>query len=154
MRAWIEFCYLARRSIHDTESLEAMDRALEDFHRHRKIYIELGIREDFNLPRQHSACHWNKMIREFGAPNGLCSSITESKHIKAVKIPWRRSNRYKALQQMLYINQRMDKLSAARLDFTRRGMLEPVKCSGQSAAVKKAGTITYVLIFLFAINLS
>ena len=94
------------------------------------------------------------MIREFGAPNGLCSSITESKHIKAVKIPWRRSNRYKALQQMLYINQRMDKLSAARLDFTRRGMLEPVKCSGQSAAVKKAGTITYVLIFLFAINLS
>ncbi|KAJ6617373.1 hypothetical protein B0H10DRAFT_2176466 [Mycena sp. CBHHK59/15] len=27
------------------------------------------------------------------APNGLCSSITESKHIKAVKQPWRRSRR-------------------------------------------------------------
>lgn len=27
------------------------------------------------------------VITQFGAPNGLCSSITESKHIKAVKKP-------------------------------------------------------------------
>lgn len=58
--------------------------------------------------------------------------------VKAVKQPWRRSNRFKALQQMLYINQRNDKLSAARVDFTRRGVLEPPKRSCQSAAVEKA----------------
>ncbi|KAF9553018.1 hypothetical protein CPC08DRAFT_728207 [Agrocybe pediades] len=63
------------------------------------------------------------MIREFGAPNGLCSSITESKHIKAVKEPWRRSNHYEALGQMLVTNQRLDKLAAARVDFKSRGML-------------------------------
>lgn len=118
-----------------------MDEVLKEFHEHREIFIEYGIRADFNLPRQHSARHWTKLIREFGAPNGLCSSITESKHIKAVKQPWRRSSRYKALQQMLYINQRMDKLSAARIDFVRRGMLEPSKRSRQSAALEKAGTI-------------
>ncbi|KZP16263.1 hypothetical protein FIBSPDRAFT_749065 [Athelia psychrophila] len=137
-RAFTEFCYLARRNVHDTASLSEMDAVLNEFHEHRKIFLELGIRPDFNLPRQHSARHWVKMIREFGAPNGLCSSITESKHIKAVKKPWRRSSRYKALQQMLYINQRMDKLAAARLDFVRRGMLEPSKRSRQSAAVDKA----------------
>lgn len=139
VRAFTEFCYLARRNIHDTASLNEMDRVLNEFHEHRKIFIELGIRADFNLPRQHSGRHWTKMIREFGAPNGLCSSITESKHIKAVKRPWRRSSRYNALQQMLYINQRMDKLAAARLDFVRRGMLEPLKRSHQSAAVDRAG---------------
>jgi hypothetical protein len=64
------------------------------------------------------------MIRLFGAPNGLCSSITEAKHIKAVKEPWRRSNRDRPLKQMLLINQRLDKLAAAHVDFTRRGMLE------------------------------
>ena len=67
--------------------------------------------------------HYSRLIRMFGAPNGLCSSITESKHIKAVKEPWRRSNRYNALGQMLLTNQRLDKLAAARVDFTSRGML-------------------------------
>jgi len=65
------------------------------------------------------------LIREFGAPNGLCSSITESKHIKAVKEPWRRSSRFEALGQMLLTNQRLDKLAAARVDFKARGMFQP-----------------------------
>ncbi|KZP05117.1 hypothetical protein FIBSPDRAFT_766326, partial [Athelia psychrophila] len=64
----------------------------------------------------------------FGAPNGLCSSITETKHIRAVKEPWRRSSRFNALGQMLVTNQRLDKLAAMRVDFARRGMLQ----AGQS----------------------
>lgn len=124
VRALIEFCYLARRNIHDTRSLSAMQDALERFHRYRVIFEECGIRAaGFNLPRQHSLQHWIKLIRAFGAPNGLCSSITESKHIKAIKEPWRRSNRFKALGQILLTNQRLDKLAASRVDFTSRGML-------------------------------
>jgi len=65
-----------------------------------------------------------KLIHAFGAPNGLCSSITESKHIKAVKEPWRRSSRFEALSQMLLTNQRLDKLAATRVDFADRGMLQ------------------------------
>ena len=68
--------------------------------------------------------HYRLHIENFGAPNGLCSSITESKHIVAVKKPWRRSNRYEALGQMIKTNERLDKLAAARVDFTERGMLE------------------------------
>jgi len=64
------------------------------------------------------------MIRLFGAPNGLCSSITEAKHIKAVKEPWRRSNHNKPLKQILLTNQHLDKLAAARIDFTQRRMLK------------------------------
>ena len=67
--------------------------------------------------------HYNYPIRQFSAPNGLCSSITESKHIKAVKWPYRCTNRFQALGQMLLINQRLDKLAAARADFKERGML-------------------------------
>ena len=44
-------------------------------------------------------------------------------HIRAIKKPWRRSNRYNPLGQMLLTNQRLDKLAAARIDFTKRGML-------------------------------
>jgi len=68
--------------------------------------------------------HYAKLIRVFSAPNGLCSSITELKHIEAVKEPWQRSNRFNALVQMLITNQCLDKLSAACIAFKSHGMLE------------------------------
>ena len=84
----------------------------------------MGVHEDgFGLPHQHSMAHYSGFIWLFGALNGLCSSITEAKHIKAVKEPWRRSNRHNPLGQMLWVNQRLDKLAAARIDFTSWGML-------------------------------
>ncbi|KAG1834004.1 hypothetical protein DFJ58DRAFT_719386 [Suillus subalutaceus] len=46
-----------------------------------------------------------------------------SKHIKAVKEPWRRSSRSNALGQMLLTNQHLDKLAAAHADFEAHGML-------------------------------
>lgn len=72
---------------------------------------------------QHSLKHYGDLIWAFGAPNGLCSSITESRHITAVKRPWRRSNRNDALGQVLVTNQRLDNLAASRVDFVSRGML-------------------------------
>ena len=125
MQAFIDFCYITRQDIHDTHSLETLKAALERFHRHRDIFEECGIQiKGFNLPRQHSMIHYFQLIRTFGAPNGLCSSIMESKHIKAVKEPWRRSNRWNALGQMLITNSRLHKLAATHADFASRGMLE------------------------------
>jgi hypothetical protein len=124
-RAFLEFCYITRRNVVDTKALTELEDALARFHQYRTAFQELGVRPDgCSLPRQHSLTHYISLIKAFGAPNGLCSSITESKHIKAVKEPWRRSNRYKALGQMLLTNQRLDKLAACRVDFTRRQMLK------------------------------
>lgn len=123
LAAFLEFCYLVRRDSITETTLEAIKLALARFHTERVIFEEAGVRIDFNLPRQHSLEHYRRNIQLFGAPNGLCSSITESKHIKAVKEPWRRSSRFEALGQMLVTNQRIDKLSASRVDFASRGLL-------------------------------
>ncbi|KAG1767859.1 hypothetical protein EV702DRAFT_1182058 [Suillus placidus] len=122
-RALLEFCYLVRRNIITEDALVEIEDALSRFHHYRELFKTSGTIPTFSLPRQHSLKHYVQNIRLFAAPNGLCSSITENKHIKAVKEPWRRSSRYNALGQMLLINQRLDKLSAARVDFMRRGML-------------------------------
>jgi hypothetical protein len=130
IRAFLEFCCIARQDIHDGKSLKELDDALTHFHHYREIFVTTGVRDGFGLPRQHSMDHYLSLIRAFGSPNGLCSSITESKHIKAVKEPWRRSNHYNALGQMLLTNQRLDKLAALRVDFTRRGMLKGTCLTG------------------------
>ena len=104
--AFLDFCYLARRSDFDRNTLDALDNALCRFHTYHKFFRSSGVCKDgFSLPRQHSLVHYRINIQDFGAPNGLCSSITESRHITAVKKPWRRSNRYEALGQMLITNQ-------------------------------------------------
>lgn len=122
--AFLDFCYLARRPSHDTHTLDAMRGLLVHFHDLRSIFVEAGVRENgFVLPRQHSLVHYVRNIQLFGSPNGLCSSITESKHISAVKRPWRESNRRNPLGQILRKLTRMNKLAAARTEFGRRGML-------------------------------
>ncbi|KAJ7808353.1 hypothetical protein B0H13DRAFT_2385878 [Mycena leptocephala] len=98
--SFFDFCYLVRREDFDEDMLDAIDAAVRDFHHHRKIFRTLDVRKDtpggsaaFSLPRQHSLVHYHHGI-EYGAPGGVCSSITESRHITAVKKPWRRSSRY------------------------------------------------------------
>ena len=122
--ALLDFSYLARRSSHTTYTLEAMDSVLSQFHRLRRIFEDVGIRPDgFSLPRQHALVHYVRSITMFGSPNGLCSSITESKHIDAVKKPWRTSNRRNALGQIIRKITRLNKIAAARTEFGRRRML-------------------------------
>ena len=123
IRAFLEFCYIARKNVLTEDDLSELQSALSRFHQYREIFVSTGIRNHFSLPRQHSMVHYYSLIRLFGAPNGLCSSITESMHIRAVKEPWRRSNRNQALGQMIVTNQRLDQLAAARKDFEARGML-------------------------------
>jgi hypothetical protein len=136
MRAFLEFCYIARHDIITETNIKALGDAHDRFCRYREVFRENKVCEGFSLPRQHAMSHYVEMIRLFGAPNGLCTSITESKHIQAVKEPWRCTNHCHPLPQMLLIIQRLDKLAAMRVDFTERGMLKPGKLQ---VALRKIG---------------
>ena len=124
LHALLEFCYIAQCNIHTSSSLKEMEDALDWLHHYRQIFQQCGVRaKGFNVPRQHTLIHYVRYIRAFGALNGICSSITESKHIKVMKEPWWRSSCFEAMEQMLLTNQRLDKLAAARVDFTNNRML-------------------------------
>ncbi|KAJ3477295.1 hypothetical protein NLI96_g10564 [Meripilus lineatus] len=122
--SFMDFCYLIRRPSHTTSDFTQMQHALDRFLQLRQVFEQHGIRPNgFCLPRQHALLHYIPGIKLFGSPNGLCSSITESKHITAVKKPWQASSRNDSLKEILDTNVRMSKLSAARIDFGHRGML-------------------------------
>ena len=126
LQALLEFCYIARHDVITEQSLAQLKDALKRFHHYCKAFNEIDVSLSSSFPRQHSLTHYTDSIHLFGAPNGLCTSITEAKHIKAVKEPWRRTNHHKPLKQMLYITQCLNKLTAMRTDFTNWGMLESV----------------------------
>ncbi|KIM40548.1 hypothetical protein M413DRAFT_73023, partial [Hebeloma cylindrosporum] len=122
--ALLDFCYIARQNSLTSKDLDKLDDALARFHQFREVFIEAGVRVDISLPRQHSLKHYHRSIQLFGSPNGLCSSITESKHIDAVKKPWRCSSRHEPLFQMLRRISREEKLHAACREFARQGMMD------------------------------
>ena len=132
LNAFLDFCYIVRKDVLTEDSLDTLDDALKRFHHYHKIFQESGICPmGFSLPRQHSLVHYRCHIEKFGAPNGLSSSITESKHIAAVKKPWCQSSHHKALKQMLVTNTRNDKLAATQIDFLSHGMLTGT-CLGEA----------------------
>jgi hypothetical protein len=88
--AFLEFCYLVQQDIITEDTLKEIEEVLDQFHHCHKIFQETGVHfDEFSLPCQHSLVHYDTLTHMFGAPNSVCLSITESKHIKAVKKPWR-----------------------------------------------------------------
>ncbi|KAF9548973.1 hypothetical protein CPC08DRAFT_715543 [Agrocybe pediades] len=120
---FMDACYIARRNSITSKSLTQFQSCVEQFHELRNIFLHLGVKISISLPRQHSLCHYPRGIHYFASPNGLCSSITESKHIKAVKEPWRRSSRHEPLSQMLVTLSRLGKMSALRRTLSHAGLL-------------------------------
>ncbi|KAI6094559.1 hypothetical protein EDD16DRAFT_1529083 [Pisolithus croceorrhizus] len=90
LSAFMDFCYIVHQSSLGEADLEALDKALQRFETHRSIFEAEGIHSDgISIPRIHALQHYHEAIELFGAPNGLSTSIVESKHIHAVKRPYR-----------------------------------------------------------------
>jgi len=132
----LDASYIIRCQDIDVDTLEQLETNITKFWRLHEVFRTSGVHQKgFSLPRQHSLFHYRCLIEDFGAPGGLCFSITESRHITAVKKPWRRSNRYHALGQMLQINQQLDKLAAMRSDFISHCMLPADHQPGRGLSV-------------------
>src|ERR1700720_2821165 len=95
LAAFLDFCYVVWCNAITAEDLTELQVILDQSHGFAGV-----TGENISLPRQHSLMHYIHSIMLFGSPNALCSSIMESKHIKAVKEPWQRLSRFKALKQM------------------------------------------------------
>ena len=77
--SFLNVCYIACRADLNQKGLKAFDAALAKFYTLREVFRTSGVQPTgFSLPQQHSLSHYHHLIEEFGAPGGVCSSITES----------------------------------------------------------------------------
>ncbi|KAH9178034.1 hypothetical protein EDB89DRAFT_2112020 [Lactarius sanguifluus] len=104
VNATMDACYIARRNAIDSLSLEHLRDCVQTFHQLRAIFVETGACTTLSLPHQHALNHFYNVIHLFGSPNGLCSSITESKHIRAMLRTLLRLDKMSVLCQRLEDN--------------------------------------------------
>ncbi|KAN0134253.1 hypothetical protein V8E53_008025 [Lactarius tabidus] len=101
VRALLDFFYLSQYSVHSTESLDALEDALCRFHEDKDIFIELRIRQHFNLPKLHSLSHYRRSIMLFGAADNYNTEQSERLHIDFTKNTYQATNFKEELKQMV-----------------------------------------------------
>lgn len=85
VRALLDFLYLAQYPIHTDETLVFVDDGLEQFHENKDIFIDLGLREAFNIPKLHFAKHYVNFIKLYGTLDNFNTEYTERLHIDLAK---------------------------------------------------------------------
>ncbi|KAG6904928.1 hypothetical protein DXG01_006172, partial [Tephrocybe rancida] len=69
-RALLDFIFYAQYQLHTSETLAALQSALDTFHEHKDIFIELECRDNFNFPKLHSMMHYVEAIKALGSADG------------------------------------------------------------------------------------
>ncbi|KAG6810656.1 hypothetical protein H0H92_010893 [Tricholoma furcatifolium] len=110
VRAMLDFLYLAQYPVHTDRTLELLDVALEGFHGNKQIFIDLGIREGFNIPKLHWAQHYIDAIRLYGTTDNVNTQYTERLHIDLAKSAYAATNRKDEFSQMTIWLERKEKI--------------------------------------------
>jgi hypothetical protein len=100
MRGLIDFIYLSQLPVHSTQTLKLLDGALLEFHSNKSIFIDLGVREHFNIPKLHSCIHYASSIRFYGTTDNYNTQSMERLHINLVKDAFCSTNQKDEYPQM------------------------------------------------------
>jgi len=110
VRGLLDFLYLAQYPCHSTETLQLLDEALDLFHENKLIFVDLGIRNNFNLPKLHAARHYPLMIMLFSSTDNYNTEYTERLHIDLAKDAYHATNHKDEFAQMTRWLERKEKI--------------------------------------------
>lgn len=109
-RAILDFCYLAQYPVHTEKTLDLLEDALRRFHEDKQVFIDLGIRIDFNIPKLHALLHYIRSIQFFGTTDNYNTEYTERLHIDFAKDAYRATNHKDEFPQMTRWLERREKV--------------------------------------------
>ncbi|KAH9013253.1 hypothetical protein EDB84DRAFT_1444325 [Lactarius hengduanensis] len=110
VRALLDFLYLAQLPSHTTETLLRLEESLARFHNNKDVFVDLGVREHFKIPKLHSLLHYKSSITLFGSTDNYNTEQTERLHIDLTKDAYRATNRKDEYPQMTAWLERREKI--------------------------------------------
>jgi hypothetical protein len=100
VRALLDFLYLAQFRSHTTNTIHRLEDCLNRFHENKAVFVDLGIRGHFNIPKIHSLIHYGSSVTLFGTTDNYNTEQTERLHIDFTKEAYRATNHKDELLQM------------------------------------------------------
>ncbi|KAI0087258.1 hypothetical protein BDY19DRAFT_893576, partial [Irpex rosettiformis] len=109
-RALLDFLYLAQYPVHSSDTLVHLHDALQSFHDNKAIFVDLGIRNSWQLPKLHFASHYVALIKSLGTADNFNTEYTERLHIDFAKDAYDATNHRDELPQMTVWLERREKM--------------------------------------------
>ncbi|KAJ7722680.1 hypothetical protein B0H16DRAFT_1666226 [Mycena metata] len=110
VRGVLDFPNLAQYPMHTSETIAHMANGLSRFHENKSIFVDLGVRESFNLPKLHNASHYPMYTKLFGTLDNCHIEYTERLHIDLAKDAYRSTNFKDEFPQMTLWLERKEKI--------------------------------------------
>jgi Plavaka transposase len=83
--AVINFIYYSQLQTHTSMTLKSLQKALKAFHENKEIFVTLGIRDHFNIPKIHAMVHYFDAVQSRGSLDGYNTESPERLHIDYAK---------------------------------------------------------------------
>ncbi|KAF8814138.1 hypothetical protein BYT27DRAFT_7206323 [Phlegmacium glaucopus] len=100
VRGVLDFIYYAHFETHTDKSLAQLDLAWKAFHDNKSVFVDLAIREHFNISKLHNIKHYFDSIRSRGTADGFNTEGSERLHIDLAKMGYNSSNKKLYIKQM------------------------------------------------------
>ncbi|QRV87051.1 leucine-tRNA ligase [Ceratobasidium sp. AG-Ba] len=111
-RCLVDFMYRVHLPQLDDDDLAQLEADLEEFHRVKHVFVSEGAIDSEDgydgIPKIHMLSHYVHLIREYGAPDGFNTELSERLHIDYVKSFFRLSNKVDPIEQMVTMLQRRE----------------------------------------------
>ncbi|KAG1873270.1 hypothetical protein C8R48DRAFT_669873 [Suillus tomentosus] len=109
-RSLLDFLYFAQLPVHSDSSIDALEMALDEFHANKGIFEDLGVHNNFNIPKLHFLQHYAELIKLFGTTDNFNTEATERLHIDFAKDAYAATNHKDEFWQMMKWLERKEKV--------------------------------------------
>ncbi|KAM6501568.1 hypothetical protein JOM56_001545, partial [Amanita muscaria] len=106
----MDFLFLAQLPVHSTTTLRLLAEVLDRFHENKTIFLQLEIRENFEIPKVHACAHYTSSIKLYGTTDNYNTQNTERLHIDLAKDAYRSTNSKDKYPQMTLWLERREKI--------------------------------------------
>jgi len=101
VKSLLDFIYLAQYSTHDQITLGYLEDTLQEFHKHKEYFIQVGCRDNLNFPKLQSLLHYAELIQFFGITDNYNTEMFKRLHIDFAKHGWRATNQKDEFPQIV-----------------------------------------------------
>ena len=108
--ALLDFLYLAQLPSQTTNTMLQLKDSLDWFHQNKAVFLNLGARTHFNIPKLHSLIHYGMSISLFSTTDNYNTEQMEWLHIDLAKDAYHATNRKDEYQQMTTWLERHEKV--------------------------------------------
>ena len=114
----LDLLFLAQFQCHTSDTLSWLEGSLAAFHQNKAVFVDLGIWEDFNIPKLYGLVHYALSIHLFGTTDNYNTEQSECLYIDLAKNAYHATNRKDEYSWVVKAPRTLDSMTCTKLNLS------------------------------------